>query len=137
MTLRLVIILGHMTGPYPAMFAGAVPMKIKIMRSQIACWSQEKGFSLHLTATPDNVEGHPFQAANNIKATMIFGGLAFIAIAAGSQIGSTLVAAGLLAHTVWDVIHLRARAIVAPSLAEWCAVLDTLIAVGILVLVWR
>jgi len=56
--------------------------------------------------------------------------------AAGSQLASTLVAVGLLAHTVWDVIHLRARAIVAPSLAEWCAVLDTLIAVGILVLVW-
>lgn len=69
-------------------------------------------------------------------ATMIFGGLAFVAVAAGSQIGSTLVAAGLLGHTVWDVIHLRARAIVAPSLAEWCAVLDTLIAICILVLVW-
>jgi hypothetical protein len=54
-----------------------------------------------------------------------------------SLTGSTLVAVGLLAHTVWDPIHLRARAIVSPSLAEWCAVLDTLIAVGILVLVWR
>jgi hypothetical protein len=68
---------------------------------------------------------------------MIFGGLAFIAVAADFKIGSTLVAVGLLAHTVWDVIHLRARAIVAPSLAESCAVLDTVIAVGILVLVWR
>ena len=70
-------------------------------------------------------------------AALIFGGLAFIATAAGPVIGSTMVAAGLLAHTVWDLIHLRAQAIVAPSLAEWCAVLDTLIAVGILVLVWR
>jgi hypothetical protein len=69
-------------------------------------------------------------------ATLVFGTVAFIAVAAGSQVGSTLVAVGLLAHTVWDVIHLRARAIVSPSLAEWCAVLDTLIAVGILVLVW-
>jgi hypothetical protein len=70
-------------------------------------------------------------------ATLIFGAVAFIAIAAGSQVGSILVAVGLLAHTVWDLVHLRARAIVSPSLAEWCAVLDTLIAVGILVLVWR
>jgi hypothetical protein len=70
-------------------------------------------------------------------ATLIFGAVAFIAIAAGYQVGSTLVAVGLLAHTVWDLVHLRARAIVSPSLAEWCAVLDTLIAVGILVLVWR
>jgi hypothetical protein len=69
-------------------------------------------------------------------ATLIFGALAFIALAAGSQIGSTIVAVGLLAHTVGDVIHLRRRAIVAPSLAEWCAVLDTVIAVGILILVW-
>jgi hypothetical protein len=45
MTLRLVIILGHMTGPYPAMFAGAVPMKIKIMRSQTACWSRKRARS--------------------------------------------------------------------------------------------
>jgi hypothetical protein len=26
-----------------------------------------EGFSLHLTATPDNVEGHPFHAANNVN----------------------------------------------------------------------
>jgi hypothetical protein len=26
-----------------------------------------EGFSLHLTAAPDNVEGHPFHAANNIN----------------------------------------------------------------------
>ena len=70
-------------------------------------------------------------------ATLIFGAVAFIAIAAGSEVGSNLVAVGLLAHTVWDLVHLRARAIVSPSLAEWCAVLETLIAVGILVLVWR
>jgi hypothetical protein len=48
----------------------------------------------------------------------------------------TMVSASWWAHAVWDVIHLRARAIVSPSLAEWCAVLDTLIAVGILVLAW-
>jgi hypothetical protein len=74
--------------------------------------------------------------ALQVPATLLFGTVAFVALAAGSQVGSTLVAAGLLAHAVWDVIHLRARAIVAPSLAEWCAVLDTLIAVGILILVW-
>ncbi len=70
-------------------------------------------------------------------ATVLFGTVAFIAVAASPQIGSTLVAAGLLGHTVWDIIHLRARAIVSPSLAEWCAVLDTVIAIGILVLVWK
>src|SRR4030095_12695348 len=26
-----------------------------------------EGFSLHLTAPPDNVEGHPFHAANNVN----------------------------------------------------------------------
>jgi hypothetical protein len=24
-----------------------------------------EGFSLHLTSTPDNIEGHPFHSANN------------------------------------------------------------------------
>jgi hypothetical protein len=78
----------------------------------------------------------PWLPALQAPATLLFGTVAFIAVAAGSQVGSALVAVGLLAHAVWDVIHFRARAIVAPSLAEWCAVLDTLIAVGILVLVW-
>jgi diacylglycerol kinase len=55
-------------------------------------------------------------------ATMLFGTVAFIAVAVSPQIRSTLVAAGLLAHTAWDIIHLRAGAIVSPSLAEWCAV---------------
>ena len=26
-----------------------------------------EGFSLHLTAVPDNIEGHPFHAANNVN----------------------------------------------------------------------
>ena len=26
-----------------------------------------EGFSLHLTATPDNIEGNPFHAANNVN----------------------------------------------------------------------
>ena len=30
-----------------------------------------EGFSLHLTATPDNVEGHPFHAANNVNGVAI------------------------------------------------------------------
>ena len=30
-----------------------------------------EGFSLHLTAVPDNIEGHPFHAANDIGITSI------------------------------------------------------------------
>ena len=26
-----------------------------------------EGFSLHLTVVPDNIEGHPFHAANNVN----------------------------------------------------------------------
>ena len=45
----------------------------------------------------------------------IFGAVAFIAIAAGSQVVEHLwLQWGLLAHTVWDLVHLRARAIVSP-----------------------
>lgn len=78
----------------------------------------------------------PWLPALQAPAALIFGDLAFIAVASSSQIGSTPVAVSLLADTVWDIIHLRARAILTPSLAEWCAVLDTLIAIGILILVW-
>jgi hypothetical protein len=43
-----------------------------------------------------------------------------------------LVGAGLFAHTGWDVFHLRAERVVARSMALFCAVLDTFLAVVVL-----
>jgi hypothetical protein len=45
-----------------------------------------------------------------------------------------LVSLGLLAHVAWDVYHHRNGRVVARSFAEFCGVLDILVAVGVLVL---
>jgi len=42
--------------------------------------------------------------------------------------------AGLLGHAARDVAHWRADTIVARSFAEWCAVRDVALGMGILVL---
>ena len=46
---------------------------------------------------------------------------------------AVLVALGLLAHAAWDVYHHRTGRVVVPSMAEFCAVLDALLGLGILV----
>jgi hypothetical protein len=42
------------------------------------------------------------------------------------------VSAGLLAHAAWDVYHHRTGRVVVRSMAEFCGVLDTLLALVVL-----
>ncbi|RIQ13601.1 hypothetical protein [Jiangella rhizosphaerae] len=42
-------------------------------------------------------------------------------------------AAGLLGHAAWDVWHHRTNRVVTRSLAEFCVVLDTLLAAAMIV----
>ncbi|WP_164233746.1 hypothetical protein [Microbacterium hydrocarbonoxydans] len=42
-----------------------------------------------------------------------------------------LAGVGLFAHALWDVRHLRTRRVVAPSMAEFCAALDLVLAAGV------
>ena len=70
------------------------------------------------------------------------GMIAFGAVAAMAQFvnevaGAYLVAAGLLAHAAWDVYHHWADKVVARSLAEFCFVLDTLLAAVIVFVTMR
>jgi hypothetical protein len=66
-----------------------------------------------------------------------FGGAAAITLLVGGDLGAYLVAAGLLGHAAWDVWHHRTNRVVARSLAEFCVVLDTLLAVVMVVVaVW-
>jgi hypothetical protein len=73
--------------------------------------------------------GVPLQAV----AMAGFGGAAALALAVSPDVGAYLVAAGLLGHAAWDVHHHRTGRVVARSLAEFCVVLDTLLAVAIVV----
>jgi hypothetical protein len=60
-----------------------------------------------------------------------FGGVAVLAMEVRPGLGAYLVAAGLLGHAAWDVYHHRTGRVVARSLAEFCVVLDTLLAVAV------
>ena len=64
----------------------------------------------------------------------VAGGLAAGALAVAPAAGAYLVAAGLLGHAAWDVHHHRTGRVVSRSLAEFCLVIDTLLAVAIVVL---
>ncbi|MCA2225282.1 hypothetical protein [Nonomuraea aurantiaca] len=63
-----------------------------------------------------------------------FGAAATVALFVNPTAGSYLVALGLLGHAAWDVYHYRANRVVTRSLAEFCLVLDTALAVTIIVL---
>lgn len=73
--------------------------------------------------------GLPLQSV----ALLGFGAVAAVALFVDSDLGTYLVAAGLLGHAAWDLHHYRANRVVARSLAEFCLVLDALLAVLIVV----
>jgi hypothetical protein len=54
-----------------------------------------------------------------------------------TQAGGILVSAGLFGHAAWDVYHHRINRVVTRSLAEFCFVLDTLLALAVLFVVAR
>ncbi|BBC32220.1 hypothetical protein SGFS_035140 [Streptomyces graminofaciens] len=68
---------------------------------------------------------------------VVFCALALVGLAVDPDLGRFVVAAGWLFHGVWDFVHLRARrleGVVAPSFAEWCGVVDVVVAVELLFL---
>lgn len=71
--------------------------------------------------------GLPLQSV----ALLAFGAAAAAALYVNPDLGGYLVAAGLLAHAAWDVHHHRTNRVVARSLAEFCLVLDTALALVI------
>lgn len=63
-----------------------------------------------------------------------FGALALTGLAVDPDLGLYLVAAGWLFHGVWDFVHLKLDKVVARSDAEWCGVVDVLIAIQLVAL---
>jgi hypothetical protein len=59
---------------------------------------------------------------------LIFGALALAGLVVDPELGRYLVAAGWLLHGIWDFVHLKLDRVVARSHAEWCGVLDIVIA---------
>jgi len=78
-------------------------------------------------------DGLPLQAI----AMVGFGTTAALAVLLNEDAGAYLVAAGLLGHAAWDAYHHRVDRVVVRSMAEFCFVLDTLLAVVIVILTAR
>ncbi|TCO30151.1 hypothetical protein EV652_105145 [Kribbella steppae] len=72
--------------------------------------------------------GVPLQAV----ALAVCAAAALVAADANQTLAGVVVAAGLFAHTAWDIYHHRTQRVVVRSMAEFCAVLDTLLAVIVL-----
>ncbi|SDP34649.1 hypothetical protein SAMN04487981_120149 [Streptomyces sp. cf386] len=66
---------------------------------------------------------------------LVFCGLALAGIAVDPDLGRYLLAAGWFFHGVWDFVHLWLDKVVARTFAEWCGVIDVLVAVQLLFLV--
>ncbi|TDD66827.1 hypothetical protein E1262_21090 [Jiangella aurantiaca] len=82
---------------------------------------------LRRRATP--AHGLPLQSL----AMAGFGAAAAVTVLVGGDAGAYLVAVGLLGHAAWDVWHHRTNRVVVRSLAEFCVVLDTLLAAAMIV----
>ena len=65
---------------------------------------------------------------------LVFSAIALIALNLDLNLAGYLLAAGLLGHAIWDGVHLWQNRVVARSYAEFCAVLDVLLGVTILVI---
>ncbi len=72
----------------------------------------------------------PLQTA----AMLVLSAAALIALQLNATIGGLLVAVALLAHAAWDIHHHRTGRVVVRSLAEFCAVLDILVAIVVAVI---
>jgi hypothetical protein len=77
-------------------------------------------------------EGLPLQAI----AMIAVGVSAAVGVIVTGDSGAYLVAAGLFGHAAWDVYHHRVNKVVVRSMAEFCCVLDTLLAAAIVMVVY-
>ncbi len=66
---------------------------------------------------------------------LAFGALALGALVAEGRLAQYLLAAAWLGHGAWDFAHHRANKVVPRWYAELCAVLDVMVAIGILLAV--
>ncbi|MGW4872633.1 hypothetical protein [Streptomyces chartreusis] len=65
---------------------------------------------------------------------VLFCGLALAGLAVDADLGRYLVAAGWFLHGVWDFVHLWRDKVVSRTFAEWCGVIDVLVAAQLLFL---
>jgi hypothetical protein len=83
------------------------------------------------------VRGHlrrPRVLLAQLAALVAYGALTALALSADDDLRRYLVAGGWLAHAAWDAVHHRANLVVPRAYAEFCGVVDLLLAAAILFL---
>lgn len=68
-----------------------------------------------------------------LAGTAGFAALALAGLAVDPDFARYLVAAGWLAHGVWDWVHLAKDRVVSRSFAEWCGAFDVMIGAGLII----
>jgi len=63
-----------------------------------------------------------------------FGALALAGLAVEPELARYIVAAGWFFHGIWDYVHLRLDKVVSRSYAEWCAAVDIVVAVQLVMM---
>ncbi|WP_122817533.1 hypothetical protein [Nocardioides pantholopis] len=67
--------------------------------------------------------------------TLVFLACGVVGAWASPTLAGGVVGLGLLGHAAWDALHWRRHLVVRRSFAEWCGVLDTVLGVGVLLVV--
>ncbi|WP_151476272.1 hypothetical protein [Streptomyces albicerus] len=128
---------GRPRATWPVLGAGLAVMVALRMQDAVAPSTVFVALALVLLVwgavrgTPHGPATFGVQAAGAV----VFGALALVGLAVDPDLGRYLVAAGWFFHGVWDFVHLKLDKVVARSFAEWCGVVDVLVAVELLFLV--
>jgi hypothetical protein len=80
------------------------------------------------------LRGGDVPATGQIVGALGFGTAAVLALYVAPSLGGFVVGFGLVGHAVWDVFHHRLDIVVVRLLSEFCAVLDVLVGVAVIVL---
>ena len=89
----------------------------------LAPWATLGLTSVVLVAVGLRLGSRPALAAET-AALVVYGGVAVSALALGSRAGAVVAGLALMAHAIWDGVHLRRGVVVPRSLAEACIFLD-------------
>ncbi|MGI5373465.1 hypothetical protein ACQEV2_04260 [Streptomyces sp. CA-251387] len=128
--------IGKPQATWPVLGAGLVAVFVLPFQDVVAPSTVLVALALVLLAW-GAVRGTPHgRATLGVQAAgaLVFCGLALAGLVVDPDLGRYLLAAGWFFHGVWDFVHLGLDKVVSRTFAEWCGVIDVLVAVQLLFL---
>ena len=125
--------LGHRGLSWPMLIVGAAVIVALWVVDVVSPVIVAAVFSL--VALPWSATGGDLRKSRTLRAQALgvigFAALALIGLAVDPDVGRYVVASGWFLHGIWDIVHLRLDRVVSRSYAEFCGVIDIVIAVGL------